>query len=105
FGDKILWPNNLPARYMVNKLEVKFGAEFILRAANQPTNELPQVDENGRPVDAWWKKYPEISFTYIHAPQLPDEPFKRDNDMATPTQVIEENLDNQNKPANLMNAF
>lgn len=67
FGDKILWPNNLPARYMVNKLEVKFGAEFILRAANQPTNELPQVDENGRPVDAWWKKYPEISFTYIHA--------------------------------------
>jgi len=105
FGDKVLWPNNLPARYMVNKLEVKFGAEFILRAANQPTNELPQVDENGRPVDAWWKKYPEISFTYIHAPQLPDEPFKRDNDMATPTQVIEENLDNQNKPANLMNAF
>lgn len=105
FGDKILWPNNLPARYMVNKLEVKFGAEFILRAANQPTNELPQVDENGRPVDAWWKTYPEISFTYIHAPQLPDEPFKRDNDMATPTQVIEENLDNQNKPANLMNAF
>lgn len=105
FGDKILWPNNLPARYMVNKLEVKFGAEFILRAANQPTNELPQVDENGRPVDAWWKKYPEISFTYIHAPQLPDEPFKRDSDMATPTQVIEENLDNQNKPANLMNAF
>lgn len=105
FGDKILWPNNLPARYMVNKLEVKFGAEFILRAANQPTNELPQVDENGRPVDAWWKKYPEISFTYIHAPQLPDEPFKRDNDMATPTQVIEEKLDNQNKPANLMNAF
>ncbi len=105
FGDKVLWPNNLPARYMVNKLEVKFGAEFILRAADQPTNELPQVDENGRPVDAWWKKYPEISFTYIHAPQLPDEPFKRDNDMATPTQVIEENLDNQNKPANLMNAF
>ncbi len=105
FGDKVLWPNNLPARYMVNKLEVKFGAEFIYRTADQPTNELAQVDENGRPVDAWWKKYPEISFTYIHAPQLPDEPFKRDNDMATPTQVIEENLDNQNKPANLMNAF
>ncbi len=118
FGDKILWPNNLPARYMVNKLEVKFGAEFILRAADQPTNDLPKVDgptndlpqadvpTNKLPEEnAWWKKYPEISFTYIHAPQLPDEPFKRDNDMATPTQVIEENLDNQNKPANLMNAF
>lgn len=105
FGDKVFWPNNLPARYMVNKLEVKFGAEFIYRTADQPTNKPAQVDTNGRPVDDWWKKYPEISFTYIHAPQLPDEPFKRDNDMATPTQVIEENLDNQDKPANLMNAF
>ncbi len=105
FGDKVFWPNNLPARYMVNKLEVKFGAEFIYRTADQPTNKPAQIDTNGRPVDAWWKKYPEISFTYIHAPQLPDEPFKRDNDMATPTQVIEENLDNQDKPANLMNAF
>ncbi|MDD3146117.1 MAG: hypothetical protein PHD82_02340 [Candidatus Riflebacteria bacterium] len=99
FGDKTLWPNNLPARYMVNKLEVKFGAEFILRA-------LPAVENSSASMrDEWWKKYPEISFTYIHAPQLPDEPMQRNDGMATPTQVIEENLDNQNKPANLMNAF
>jgi hypothetical protein len=31
--------------------------------------------------------------------------MQRNDGMATPTQVIEENLDNQNKPANLMNAF
>lgn len=109
FGDKILYPNNLPARYMVNKLEVKFAADFILRAMpmDTPTNELPKVDgpTNQLPREEWWKKYPEIRFTYVHAPQMPDEPFERPVDMATPTEVIEDNINNDNRPSNLMNAF
>ena len=94
FGDKILWPNNLPARYMVNKLEVKFAAQFIYRTM--------QVDEDSASMQ---KKYPEISFTYVNAPQLPDEPFGRPADQATPTRIIEENIDNESRPSNLMNAF
>ncbi|HAE40549.1 MAG TPA: hypothetical protein DCG57_18235 [Candidatus Riflebacteria bacterium] len=96
FGDKVLWPNNLPARYMINKLEVKFAAQFIMRAmpVDDRTNELPRI-----------VKYPEISFTYIHAPQLPDEPFAKPDELATPTKVIEENINNEERPSNLMNAF
>lgn len=102
-GDKTYWPNNLPARYMVNKLEVKFGAELVLvKSANEDASVENKI---GRINEEWWRKYPEITFTYINAPQLPDEPFDRNDQPATPTQVIEENLDNQNKPANLMNAF
>ncbi|EKD81433.1 MAG: hypothetical protein ACD_39C01813G0001, partial [uncultured bacterium] len=58
FGDKTFYPNNLPARYMVNKLEVKFAAQYIYRTM--------QVDD--AIAKEWWRKYPEISFTYIHAP-------------------------------------
>jgi hypothetical protein len=50
-------------------------------------------------------KYPKISLTDISAPQLPDEPYIRDNTMATPTKIIEENIENQDQPANLMNSF
>jgi len=106
FGDKTFYPNNLPARYMINKLEVKFAAQYIYRAmqADDKTNELPKVDEptNELPRIA---RYPEISFTYIHAPQLPDEPMVKPDDMADPTKVIEEDIDNTDGDKNLMNAF
>ena len=116
FGDKVLWPNNLPARYMINKLEVKFAAQFIMRAmpVDDRTNELPRVDDRtnelprvDEPTNELPRivKYPEISFTYIHAPQLPDEPFAKPDELATPTKVIEENINNEERPSNLMNAF
>ncbi len=104
FGDKVFYPVNLPARYQVNKLEVKFAGEVVTLI--EPSTKSDNATTDKMIGEKWWLKYPRISFTYITAPQLPDEPYERDpGQLATPTEVIEENIDNQDKPANLMNSF
>lgn len=94
FENRLYYPTNLPRQYMVNRLEVKFAAT-VETITTQEAKLNPE----------WWEKLTAITFTYVHAPQLPDQPFERPADMATPTEVIEENIDNQNRPSNLMNAF
>jgi len=93
FNGKLFLPDNLPANYMIDNLEVKFGASLLKIA-------VPAVEG-----DFWWKKYSKVTLTFIKSPQVNDLPVRRDGDLASPTRVIEENLDNQDKPANLMNAF
>ncbi len=116
FEGRLYYPVNLPAKYRINQLEVKFSGEVTtLIEPNSgiatATDERPTSD-NETGVDSqkdiayrWWLKYPRLSLTSISAPQLPDEPYERGTGMATPTQVIEENINNQNQPANLMNSF
>ncbi len=99
FEGRLYYPVNLPAKYRINQLEVKFSGEVTTLI--EPNS---QGSENYTP-DKWWLKYPRLSLTSISAPQLPDEPYERGTGMATPTQVIEENINNQNQPANLMNSF
>lgn len=99
FEGRILYPVNLPAKYRINQLEVKFAGE--LTTLIQPNDK--SVEEYT--PEKWWLKYPRLSLTHISAPQLPDEPYNRGTGLATPTQVIEENIDNQDQPANLMNSF
>lgn len=94
FENRLYYPTNLPRQYMINRLEVKFAA-----TVETIRNQMEKVNQE------WWEKLTPITFTYVHAPQLPDQPFERPADMATPTEVIEENIDNQNRPSNLMNAF
>jgi len=94
FENRLYYPTNLPRQYMVNRLEVKFAADLLL-IKTQEAKLNPE----------WWEKLTAVTFTYVHAPQLPDEPFERPTDLATPTEVIEENIDNQDKPKNLMNTF
>ena len=93
FNGKLFLPDNLPANYMIDNLEVKFAASLLKIA-------VPAVEG-----DFWWKKYSRVTLIYIKSPQVNDLPVRRDGDLASPTRVIEENLDNQDKPANLMNAF
>lgn len=99
FEGRVLYPVNLPAKYRIHNLEVKFAGE--LTTLIQPNDKT--VEEYS--PEKWWLKYPRLSLTHISAPQLPDEPYDRGTGMATPTQVIEENIDNQDQPANLMNSF
>jgi len=94
FENRLYYPTNLPRQYRVNRLEVKF-------AATVQTIRTQEAKVNAE----WWEKLTPITFTFVHAPQLPDQPFERPVGMATPTEVIEENIDNQNRPSNLMNAF
>ncbi|MFZ5951031.1 MAG: hypothetical protein ACOYXC_10020 [Candidatus Rifleibacteriota bacterium] len=104
FGDKVFYPVNLPTRYQVNKLEVKFAGEVVTLI--EPNLKGDDATTDKMIGEKWWLRYPRISFTYVTAPQLPDEPYEREpNQLATPTEVIEENIDNQDKPANLMNSF
>ncbi|GAB4284667.1 MAG: hypothetical protein Kow0029_31310 [Candidatus Rifleibacteriota bacterium] len=115
FQDKLYRANNLPARYMINNLEVKFAANFIYRimkdspnqTSNQASNQnIEMVGSDTKIIgNQWWLRYPEISFVYINAPQLPDEPYRRDDTLATPSQIIDEDIQNENQPSNLMNAF
>lgn len=104
FKERVFYPINLPARYRINKLEVEFAAD-IKPALKPMDKELQTVSNNDFVGQTWWDKYPRASFTYISAPQLPDEPYEVNDKPATPTQVIEENIDNKDQPSNLMNAF
>ncbi|MGM0599532.1 MAG: hypothetical protein ACQETH_06900, partial [Candidatus Rifleibacteriota bacterium] len=99
-NERLYHPLNLPARYKINKLEVKFSGYLKYL----PTSSGYQVPE---PFDNWRESdNGAITFTYISAPQLPDRPHdNRGGQTATASEVIEENIDNQDQPSNLMNAF
>ncbi len=114
-GRNIYEPINLPARFRVNQLEVKFAGNFLIYAttkqADTSSENIDQspngtADSNKRiMIGIPTGNYPKISLTDISAPQLPDEPYIRDNILATPTKIMEENIENQDQPANLMNSF
>lgn len=110
-SNNLYYPINLPKNYMVDRLEVVFVGE-VLRSTIEERN--AQTDTPGHATDQspaqgqayeWWEKLPRISLVRIHAPQLPDEPFEPNVEPNKPGQVIEENIDNQDRPANLLNAF
>jgi hypothetical protein len=105
FGDQIFYPVNLPAKYRINKLEVKFEGE-VIRLLDKPLkpgeNKIASIENvTGKP----WLQYPRISFTHISAPQVADEPYDRGTDTATPSRILEENIDNKDKPASLLSTF
>lgn len=113
FGDQVYYPVNLPAKYRINKLEVKFEGEVVKLIDIEPikepkiTADAPTSDNtaNKDVSDKWWLKYPRISFTHISAPQVADEPYDRGTDTATPSRILEENIDNKDKPASLLSTF
>jgi hypothetical protein len=82
---------NLPTNYMINELEVKFSGKLYEPLTNS--------------ADATVQRMQQIMFTSIYAPQLPDEPYQTPGASNEPSEVIEEQIDNQDKPANLLNAF
>jgi hypothetical protein len=105
FNDKFYAPTNLPARYSIHDLGVKFTGEIsrLYRTQNIVSNADGSDDKYASPfprVDF------AIEFTSISAPQLPDQPYEnRGGQTATASEVIEENIENQDQPSNLMNAF
>jgi hypothetical protein len=95
---------NLPSKFMIHQLEVKFSGRIYYPA--RPTSADGQ-EEGESATDSRYRGPKEIYFTSIHAPQLPDEPYEADGGRSNeqPSEVIEDNIDNQDQPANLMNAF
>lgn len=105
FNDKFYAPTNLPARYSIHDLGVKFTGEIsrLYRTQNIVSNADGSDDKYASP-------FPRVDygiyFTSISAPQLPDQPYEnRGGQTATASEVIEENIENQDQPSNLMNAF
>jgi hypothetical protein len=94
FENRFYEPVNFPALYKVNKLPVDFsGYRGFPPMERKFAKERTMV-------------FPYITLTYIDSPQLPDSPLNnRGGQTATASEVIEENIDNQDQPSNLMNAF
>jgi hypothetical protein len=105
FHGRHYMPINLPARYIIDRLEVKFTGE--VRPIYRTQNIRSDADGSD---DKYASPFPRVDygiyFTSISAPQLPDQPYEnRGGQTATASEVIEENIENQDQPSNLMNAF